>query len=76
MYPFERATGQLKGMVHSRSKLAGSIIEGKIVEEVIEFYTDYLKGVESIGVPESLHEGRLIGVGTIGKYSFLTGQQR
>jgi Domain of unknown function (DUF4218) len=76
MYPFERAMGQLKGMVCSRSKPEDSIVEGKIDEEVIEFYTDYLKGIESIGVLESRHEGRLIGVGTIGKDSFSPGQQR
>jgi Domain of unknown function (DUF4218) len=56
--------GQLKGMVRSRSKPEDSIVEGKIAEEVIEFYTDYLKGVESIDVPEFRHEGRLTGVGT------------
>jgi hypothetical protein len=50
--------------------------KGKIAEEVIEFYTDYLKGVESIGIPESRHEGRLTGVGTVGKDSFSPGQQR
>ncbi|GKF17558.1 hypothetical protein Tco_0062476 [Tanacetum coccineum] len=36
-------------------------------EEVIEFCTDYMKDVPSIGVPQSRHEGRLQGVGTIGR---------
>jgi hypothetical protein len=63
-------------MVRSRSKAEGSIMEGEIVEEVIEFYTDYLKGVKSIGVPESCHEDRLTGVGTIEKDSFSPDQQR
>jgi hypothetical protein len=66
MYPFERAMGQLKGMVRSRSRPEGSIVEGKVTEEVIEYYTDYLESVESIGLPKSRHEGRLKGVGTIG----------
>jgi Domain of unknown function (DUF4218) len=29
MYPFDRTMGQLKGMVRSRSKPEGSIVEGK-----------------------------------------------
>jgi Domain of unknown function (DUF4218) len=44
MYPFERAMGQLKGLVRSRSKPEGSIVMGKLDEEVIEYYTDYLEG--------------------------------
>jgi Domain of unknown function (DUF4218) len=71
MYPFERAMGQLKGLVRSRSRPEGSIVEGYIVEEVIEFYTSYLEGVEPIGLPKSRHEGRLQGVGTIG-YKLVT----
>jgi Domain of unknown function (DUF4218) len=53
MYPFERAMGQLKGLVRSRSRPEGSIVEGYIAEEVIEFYTSYLEGVEPIGLPKS-----------------------
>jgi Domain of unknown function (DUF4216)/Domain of unknown function (DUF4218) len=71
MYPFERAMGQLKGLVRSRSRPEGSIVEGYIAEEVIEFYTSYLEGVEPIGLLKSRHEGRLQGVGTIG-YKLVT----
>jgi Domain of unknown function (DUF4218) len=71
MYPFERAMGQLKGLVRSRSRPKGSIVERYITEEVIEFYTSYLEGVEPISLPKSRHEGRLQGVGTIG-YKFVT----
>jgi Domain of unknown function (DUF4218) len=71
MYPFERAMGQLKGLVQSRSRPEGSIVEGYIAEEVIEFYTSYLEGVEPIGLPKSQHEGRLQGVDTIG-YKLVT----
>jgi Domain of unknown function (DUF4216)/Domain of unknown function (DUF4218) len=63
--------GQLKGLVRSRSRPEGSIVEGYIAEEVIEFYTSYLEGVEPIGLPKSRHEGRLQGVGTIG-YKLVT----
>jgi len=66
MYPFERVMGQLKGLVRSRSRPEGSIAEGYVAEEVIEFYTYYLGGVEPIGLPKSRHEGRLHGTGTIG----------
>ncbi|XP_023756442.3 uncharacterized protein LOC111904991 [Lactuca sativa] len=66
MYPFERYMGFLKGYVRNRHRPEGSIVEGYATEEVIEFCTSYLKGVKSIGVPHSRHEGRLEGVGTIG----------
>ncbi|XP_019164337.1 PREDICTED: uncharacterized protein LOC109160505 [Ipomoea nil] len=70
MYPFERYMGILKGYVRNRYRLEGSIIEGYGAEEVIDFCTDYLANVESIGVPRSRHEGRLTGKGTIGYKSF------
>ena len=66
MYPFERAMGMLKGMVRSRSRPEGSIIEGHDAEEIIGFYTDYVADAEPIGLPNRRHEGRLQGVGTIG----------
>ncbi|GKD50571.1 transposon protein, partial [Tanacetum coccineum] len=67
MYPFERYMGFLKGYVRNRYRLEASIIQGYVTEEVIEFCTDYMKDVPSIGVPQSRHEGRLQGVGTIGR---------
>jgi Domain of unknown function (DUF4218) len=66
MYHLERAMGQLKGLVRSRSRPEGSIVEGYISEEVIELYTDFLDGVEPIGLPRSRHEGRLQGSSKIG----------
>jgi len=66
MYPFERIMGQLKGLVRSRSRPEGSIVEGYVAQEVIEFYSDYLAGIDPIGLPTSRHEGRLQGAGTIG----------
>jgi Domain of unknown function (DUF4218) len=71
MCQFERAMGQLKGFVQSWSRPEGSIVEWCIAEEIIEFYTSYLEGVELIGLPKSRHEGRLQGVGTIG-YKLVT----
>nr|XP_043622166.1 uncharacterized protein LOC122593779 [Erigeron canadensis] len=67
MYPFERYMGFLKGYVRNRYRPEGSIVEGYASEEVIEFCIDYFEGLKSIGVPVGRHEGRLGGVGTIGK---------
>jgi Domain of unknown function (DUF4218) len=64
MYPFERAMGQLKGLVWSRSKPEGSIVVEKLNEDVIKYYTNYLEGVEPIGLPKYRYEGRLRGVWT------------
>ncbi|KAI3706869.1 hypothetical protein L6452_24902 [Arctium lappa] len=66
MYPFERYMGFLKGYVRNRNRPEGSIVEGYASEEVIDFCTDYLAGVTNVGIPQSRHEGRLGGVGTIG----------
>ncbi|KAL4580605.1 hypothetical protein LXL04_016805 [Taraxacum kok-saghyz] len=66
MYPFERHLGSLKGYVRNRHRPEGSIVRGYALEEVTEFCTNYLKGVTTIGIPQSRHEGRLQGVGTIG----------
>jgi putative effector of murein hydrolase LrgA (UPF0299 family) len=37
MYPFERAMGQLKGLVQSQSSPEGSIVEEYVAEEVLNF---------------------------------------
>jgi len=66
MYPFERFMGILKKYVRNRHRPEGSIVEGYVAEEVIEFCTEYMTGVEPIGIPRPKHEGRLRGVGTIG----------
>jgi Domain of unknown function (DUF4218) len=66
MYPFERAMDQLKGLVRSRSRPEGSIVEGYVAEEIIDLYTDYLDDIQSIILPKSQHEGRIYGTGIIG----------
>jgi hypothetical protein len=40
------------------------MVEGRLTEEAIEFCTYYLD-ISRVGVPESRHEGRLGGKGTI-----------
>jgi hypothetical protein len=44
------------------------MVKGWSTEEAIEFCTYYLD-IKRVGVPESYHEGRLRGKGTIGEKS-------
>ena len=67
MFPFERFMGVLKKYVHNRARPEGSISKGYGTEEVIEFCVDFIPDLKSIGVPQSRHEGRLSGKGTLGK---------
>ncbi|XP_031127671.1 uncharacterized protein LOC116029770 [Ipomoea triloba] len=66
MCPFERYMKVLKGYVRNRYRPEASIVESYIAEEVTEFYTEYLAGVEAIGVSKYRHEGRIAGKGTRG----------
>jgi hypothetical protein len=45
--------------------------QGYGTEEVIEFCVDFIPDLNSIGVPESQHEGRLSGKGILGKKHIL-----
>ncbi|PNX72846.1 hypothetical protein L195_g028743, partial [Trifolium pratense] len=63
MYPIERYMKILKGYVKNRSRPEGCIVERYIVEEAIEFCTEYLSNVEPIGIPISRHSGRTTGEG-------------
>ncbi|XP_071697481.1 uncharacterized protein [Rutidosis leptorrhynchoides] len=67
MYPFERYMGILKGYVRNLNRPEGSIVEGYASEEVIEFCTNYMDGFKSVEIPQSRHEGRLSGQGTLGR---------
>src|SRR4051812_6743048 len=69
MFPFERFMGVLKKYLHNRARPEGSISKGYGTEEVIEFYVDFIPDLKLIGLPESRHEGRLSGKGTLGKKS-------
>jgi len=51
MYLMERYMKILKGYVKNRSRPEGCIVERYILEETIEFCTNYLSNVESIGLP-------------------------
>jgi hypothetical protein len=67
MFPFERFMGVLKKYVHNHARSEGSISKGYGIEEVIEFCVDFIPNLKPIGVPESRHEGRQGGKGTLGK---------
>ena len=71
MFPFERFMGVLKKYVHNRARLEGSIAKGYGTEEVIEFCVDFIPDLDPIGVPESRHEGRLNGKGTLGNKTYI-----
>ena len=49
MYPFEHDMKILKGYVQNRSRPEGCIVESYIAEEVIDFCSEYMTGVTSIG---------------------------
>jgi len=69
MFPYERYMGILKSFVNNRKYPEGNIISRYGTEEVVEWSMTYLDPDNPIGVPHSRHEGRLDGVGTLGKKS-------
>ena len=68
MFPFERLMKVFRRYVRNRFRLKGSMVEGWSTEEAIEFCTYYLD-INRVRVPESRHERRLGGKGTIGEKS-------
>ena len=70
MFPFERLMKVFRRYVRNRFRPEGSMVEGWSMEEFIEFCTYYLD-INRVGVPESCHEGRLGGKGTIGEKSII-----
>ena len=71
MFPFERFMGVLKKYVHNYAQPEVSIAKGYGIEEVIEFYVEFIPDLDLIGVPKSSHEGRLSGKGTLGKKTYI-----
>src|SRR5438034_9356111 len=57
----------LKCYVRNRANPEGCMIQGYHTEEVIRSCTDYIDGMEQLGVPASVHEGRLCGRGWVGR---------
>ena len=67
MYPFERYMAVLKRYVRNRANPEGCMIQGYHTEEVVGSCTDYIDGTQQLGVPASVHEGRLCGRGRVGR---------
>ncbi|KAI5334148.1 hypothetical protein L3X38_024281 [Prunus dulcis] len=53
MYSFERYMKVLKGYVQNRTRPEGCIAERYIAEEAVEFCTQHLSDVSTVGVPSS-----------------------
>nr|ABA99466.1 transposon protein, putative, CACTA, En/Spm sub-class [Oryza sativa Japonica Group] len=71
IFPFERYMGVLKKYVRNRARPEASIAKGCGTEEVIEFCVEFIEDLRPIGVPESCHEGRLRGKGTLGRKAIM-----
>jgi hypothetical protein len=69
MFPYERFYVLLKSLVHNRLFLEGAIVRGYETIEAVEWAMGYMDPQNLIGLPRSRHEGRLSGVGTMGKRS-------
>jgi hypothetical protein len=65
MFPFERFMGVLNIYVHNHARPERSISKGYLTEEIIEFCIDFVPDLNLIGLPQSRHEGRLGGKGTL-----------
>ncbi|XP_015642892.1 uncharacterized protein, partial [Oryza sativa Japonica Group] len=72
MFPFERYMGVLKKYVRNRARPEASIAKGYGTEEIIEFCVEFIEDLRPIGVPESRHEGRLRGKGTLRRKAITT----
>ena len=71
MFPGERFIRVLKKYVHNCARPEVSIFKGYATEEFIEFCVDFIPDIKSIGLPESRHEGRLSGKGTLLRKSII-----
>ena len=56
MYPFERYMKVLKGYARNHNHLEGRIVECYIIEEALKFYTEYLSGMDAIGIPSNMKD--------------------
>ncbi|XP_074364111.1 uncharacterized protein LOC141704847 [Apium graveolens] len=66
MYPVERYLKILKEYVINRSRPEGCIAERYLIEEAIEFWSEFIPNVEAIGLPIDRHSGRIDGEGVTG----------
>ena len=71
MYPVERYMKVLKSYTNNQYRLEGSIVERYVAEETIEFCSQYIETVQSIGLPETHHDRTRRGKDTQG-YNVVT----
>jgi hypothetical protein len=57
--------GVLKKYVHNHARPEGSISKGYLTKDDIDFCVDFVPDLNPIGLPQSWHEGRLSGKGTL-----------
>jgi hypothetical protein len=69
MFTYERFYGFLKSLVHNRLFPEGAIVRGYETIKAVEWAMGYMAQQNPIGGPRSRYEGRLSGVGTMGKRS-------
>jgi len=67
MYPYERFMSTLNRYTKSRVHPEGSMVQGYSAEEVVDWCLGYIDPTNPIGLYKSPHEGRLAGIGTLGK---------
>jgi hypothetical protein len=71
MWTYERFMLILNGYMRNKAFPEGSMIKSYHTEEGVGCCIDYIKDKRAIGLPESRHEGRLSGKGTIGRKRFI-----
>ena len=64
MYTVERYMKVLKGYTKNQCQPEASIVERYVAEEAIEFCSQYIEKVESIGLPKTHHDRTWGGKGT------------
>jgi hypothetical protein len=69
MFPYDRYMGILKSFINNHKYPEGYIISRYETDEAVEWSMTYLDPDNTIGVPHSRYEGRLDGIGTLGKKS-------
>nr|KAJ0219738.1 hypothetical protein LSAT_V11C200065750 [Lactuca sativa] len=55
MYAFERFMKVVKGHVRNKSRPEGCIAEENVAEETIEFFSEFLKKMDIVGIPPDNH---------------------
>jgi hypothetical protein len=71
MWAYKRFMSILNGYMRNSSNLEGSMMEGYHTEEHIDCWIIYIKDKRAIGLYESPHQRRLLGIGKCGMKRFI-----